>query len=320
MKRPGICLAILLAGFWGKVAQAQTTSGNEQLLLSTGFEAAEGYSDQFTLVGQNGWVGEGTGGNGLVSDFIAGLGQQAFIGFSPPTDTNDFLNIWRPINFAPVSSTSGVVRFSVLMAFSDSTNGHRDDFRWSVYNTNGVRLLTIDFDNQTKQISFALDAGGFIPTGLKFETERVYELVIYLNFGGNLWAATLNGEVLANAELITTTGAALNLGDIDAVWSISNPGAAGDNFMVFDEYTIALKNTGRIPPTLRALGLKNGEFHFRFFGEPGVKYAIDVSDNFDGWFQLGEYVAPQNGIFDFQDDAALQFPRGFYRARVVSGP
>src|SRR4029079_12084691 len=36
------------------------------LLYQTGFDVSEGYDANLDLVGQNGWVGEGSGGNGIL--------------------------------------------------------------------------------------------------------------------------------------------------------------------------------------------------------------------------------------------------------------
>ena len=77
------------------------------------------------------------------------------------------------------------------MQIADSTNGQCDDFRWSVYNTNGARLFTLDFDNSSFRSRTDSTIAPFVPTGLKFDNEGFYDLAISMNFGGNLWSATL---------------------------------------------------------------------------------------------------------------------------------
>jgi len=44
-------------------------------IYSTGFEESEGYNPHFSLVGQQGWRGEGSGGNGLFSETNGFLGR-----------------------------------------------------------------------------------------------------------------------------------------------------------------------------------------------------------------------------------------------------
>ena len=72
-----------------------------QILYTTGFEASEGYDGSLPLGVQRNWLIEGSGGNGLVTNFFEGFGQQGFIGYTPPTNTAAATAIWTPINFNP---------------------------------------------------------------------------------------------------------------------------------------------------------------------------------------------------------------------------
>lgn len=150
---------------------AVVNGSNPTIIYSTDFEAAQSYSQDFDLVGQNGWIGSGSGGNGLVTNFSPGLGQQAYVGFSPPNQGDDVLSVWRPITLAPVPTSTPIVKFSVLMEIIDSTNGEYDDFYWSVYNAQGHRFFTLDFDNFDTGIYYSLDdTNGFSNTGKMFAT------------------------------------------------------------------------------------------------------------------------------------------------------
>ena len=156
------------------------------------------------------------------------------------------LNVWRPVNFDPIASSDPIIRFSVSMSIIDSTNREYDCFRWSVYNSDGGRLFSLDFDNDTTVISYALeDSTNFISTGLKFTNSILYDLVISMNFANNSWSATLDDRTLASAQAITTRGSPLTLGDVDAVWAFKNPDAPGNNYLVFDNYQLVAQNTGR---------------------------------------------------------------------------
>ena len=294
----------------------------QQTLYSTGFEHEEDYLPDLTLTGQNGWVGYGA--DGIVTNFFAGLGQQAYIGYLPPPgETNDFYSVFRPINFTP-SGTNQMVRFSVLMQIVDSssTNGPWDDFRWSVYNTNGNRFFSLDFDNASLQVSYVLDDGkGFIPANTSFDTQGTYDLTMELNFSRNLWTATLNDVVIVNAKPITTIGSPLNLGDIDAVWAVRDPVRPGDNFMLFDNYRITVEASPSIPSRLEALGMSAaGSFQLRFYGEPGLVYRIETSSDFIAWDPLVTITAPAEGVLDLQDSSASGSARKFYRARQGQSP
>jgi hypothetical protein len=252
----------------------------------------------------------------VVLDFIPGAGQSAYIGFAPPGAT-EFNNVWRPVNLAPVPTNLSVVTFSVTMMVADSSNGRRDDFRWSIYNTNGSRLFSLDFDNSTEGINFGLDDGaGFTATGFQFTRGAVHELAITMNFPRNRWQASLNGTVLNSPLPITTTNAALNLGDIDAVWAIRTPGSAGDNYLVFDNYQIAGEPRVATPTLLSATRQGDGQLRIQVQAEQATRNAIEVSTNLTQWTAVVTNSA-LDGLFDVLDGAPLTLPRRFYRVRLA---
>src|SRR6266571_3882980 len=240
-----VVLHLFLAAFFllqfASVAQVSN-------IYSTGFELSEGFDIRYTVMGQGGWTGSDTNGNGngIVRDYFANTNsqqqpfgrQQAYLGLFPLTDTNGTLNVWRPLNCDPDAAALPVVTFSVTMSIYDSfTVTNRDCFRWSIYNTNngGERLFSLDFDNATTEINYELDDERFVFTGALFENGGpagdAYELVVIMNFAENLWSAWLNDVQIVDREEMTTKGLALNLGDIDAVWVNAVRGRPGDNFM-----------------------------------------------------------------------------------------
>lgn len=288
-------------------------------IYHTGFEYGEGYRSGYTLIGQNGWVGSGSGGNGIVTNYFPGAGQQAYVGAFGPSQTEEFFSVWRPVDFAPINPALPMLTFSVRMQIEASTTGlSRDDFRWSVYNTNGARLFSIDFDTSTLSINYLLDdGGGFKPTGYTFEAGGDYDLVIAMNFLRNRWSAWLNDTLIATAQPITASGAALNLGDIDAVWAIRDPAKPGDNYMVFDDYQVTADSAPVFRPTLQVMGvLPNRGFTVRLIGEPAQNYAIDASTDMITWTPIKTNAAP-DGVFDLVDVESHLFDRQFYRARLV---
>ena len=138
-----------------------------------------------------------------------------------------------------------------------------------------------------------------------------------MNFAHNLWTALLNDEVIVNAQPITTAGSALNLGDVDAVWALRDPKKPGDNYLLFDNYTITQQSGSSIPPRLEATGsTKPGTpFGLRLYGEPGLAYQVEGSEDYKTWAPVLTFTAPQGGILEFQDAAAPAHSRRFYRAR-----
>lgn len=279
------------------------------VIYQTSFESSQGYHTNADLVQQQGWVGLGSGGNGIVSGFFAGKGQQAYIGFTPPLagDTNLFV-------FQPISKNLPQVQFSVTMAIIDSTTTNRDDFYWSVYNQQGRQLFTLDFDNNDLDLYYFLDNNrGRTWSGLNFTNGSAYLLKMSLDFTNNRWSATLGGALVATNQPITTLGAAPNFGDIDAAWIVYDANAPGDNFMVFDDYQI----TATLPqPQLRVLGMLNGSPTLRLTGQAGLYFALEASTNLLNWGVLNTNITT-GGSFDYVDSAAAVQLRRFYRARWV---
>jgi hypothetical protein len=317
----GLIAAVMLISGPGSL---RASAPNQTVLYSTGFEAAEGFDNRLTLAGQNGWIAYGTGGNGLVTNAFEGEGQQAFVGYAPPQSTNDILNVWRPVVYLPDANRTTQVQFTVWMAIVDSTNRFYDDFRWSAYNTNSQRLFTLDFDNNSLLISYALDDGaGFVSTGIQYTNNTLYGLTINMDFTKNTWNATLNDQLVVAAKPITTATAPLNLGDVDAVWAIRDPGHPGNNYMVFDNYTLATVSDGSLPSAgsvrLEAVGrLPDGRFVMRLTGQPNQSITIEASNDFLNWFALKTAATGSDGSLDFVDVTAGPFEQRYYRARQSS--
>jgi hypothetical protein len=204
------------------------------------------------------------------------------------------------------------------MAIIDSSEERFDDFRWSVYNIAGDRLLSLAFNNENLAISYGLDdEAGLIWTGHLFTNEVVMDLAMTLDFAENQWSATVGGTMVTTNLPITTSGSPLTLGDIDAVW-VHLPEGGGDNWMVFDNYLVTAEPVGTPPepPELASLGLGDGSFLLRVTGEAGRDYAIDASTNLTDWLPLRTNTA-NGGTFDFVDTGAGEIPNRFYRARWI---
>jgi hypothetical protein len=314
-----LLLALATAGLLAAAPdRSAEAAASPTVLYYTGFEAAEGYDASKSLRGQKGWLGEGSGGNGVVTNFFEGQGQQAFVGYAPPAPKDDVLSLWRPFNAPAPAPERPVWKFSVWMQIVDSTNGQYDDFRWSAYNTEGRRLFTLDFDNAATEINFLLDDDkGFRSTGFTFSTEVIYLLEIWMNFARNNWQAVMNGQVVVDAQPITTTGAKLDLSDIGAVWALRTKGQPGDNYLLFDDYQLTLEPTDHIPATIELAGLnQQGEFELYLHAERNRTFALDVSADLKDWVPLATNRLAE-GYWFFTDTTAPGYPISFYRAREV---
>ena len=289
-------------------------------IFFTAFEPGQGYTTASNLVGQAGWMGEGSGGNGIVNEFITGQGQQAYIGYSAPAVGDDQLVAWQPLNFSPLAARLPVVKFSVLISIVDSTtnNNQFDNFRWSVYNTQVDRLFSLDFNNYYTNINYLLDGTNtLVATGISFASGANYTLFVTMNFASNRWSATLNNALLATNQPITTTGAALDLGDVDAVWLVYDTNAPGDNFMLFDNYHVTAEALPVPPAQMEFLRRTvEGWALLRVFGLDGSRWAVEGTTNLLNWSALRTNVV--SGIsFDVVDTTAAGLKQRYYRARLV---
>ena len=288
-------------------------------IYSTEFEASEGYDFNYTLAGQNQWTGSGSGGNGLVDGFFSGLGQQAFIGYTPPAAGDDALHVWQPLYYDPQSSNTPVVVFSTVLAIYDSTNGLYDDFYWSFYNSQNDRLFSVDFDNNDLNIYYALDGTNalFVPTGWTISDGVEYELTITADFAANTWDADIGGTMIITNQPITTANAELTLGFVAATWSVRTPGSPGDNYMVFDNYQVTAEATPPPQPQLEVTaGVQNGATSLQVAGPNDYTFALEVSSNLMDWTALDTNKVT-NGYADFYDPDAAVHPVRFYRVRWV---
>jgi hypothetical protein len=287
----------------------------------TQFEVGEGYRTNLDLVGQNSWAGNGSGGNGIVSDFFPGQGQQAYVGFSPPGGTDDQLVVWPTNQFNPVAIGLPLVKFTVQMQIADSSNGDYDFFQWRVYNRQGKRLFIVDFDNYLTSINYRLDGtNGYVDTGIFFAPDMTYTLLITMNFASNRWSAALDNTLIVTNLPITTTNATLSYGDVDAVWLLYATNAPGDNYLLFDNYRVTAESLAVVPvppAQLEFLG-RTGEGWalLQIFAQNGSRWSLDATTNFVNWTALKTNTI-SDSYLDYVDMTAAPFTRRFYRARLV---
>jgi hypothetical protein len=294
-----------------------TALGQARTVYYSSFEPGQDYDAEFTLIDQDAWQGEGTGGNGLVEDNFESLGQQGYIGYWPPEEDGEtFTSLWRPVEGIDPEETK--VTFTVLMMITASTNDQRDDFRWAVYNKNEQRLVTLDFDNETRNINYALDDNIFLPTGYNFENEALYELKFVMDFAANNWSAYIGDEVLLDSKTLTTTGASLTFGDLGPLWVYGKPETPGNNYMVFDEYKLTVETSAqpvKIPPTLAWTGwTDDGRAILQLGGDATTDYTVEVSGDLKTWTPL-QTSQPGDTWKEIADAEAPNYEQRFYRAR-----
>ncbi|MFT5105082.1 MAG: subtilisin-like proprotein convertase family protein [Pseudoalteromonas tetraodonis] len=297
-------------GVSGNVVLTISPSSVETSIYQTGFELSEGFQAGLPLAGQGSWEGQGSGGNGIVNEFFPGEGQQAFVGFNPPTPGEEVQFVWRAVNHTPDLATQPMVTCSVDMAIIDSTNFEYDDFEWVAFNSNVDRLFTLNFDNTNLSIFYQLDDGVFVDTGFGFENGTKYELIITMDFAENHWGATLDGVAIVEDKAITTQGSLLDLADVDAAWKIRN-GAPGDNYLLLDNFSLVAKSDPAPSILSQPTSLSVEEGGAVFFG----LVASGQGDLSYQWFKDGVTLPGANAAF-FQLISAQPSDAGNYSVMV----
>jgi len=214
-------------------------------LYYTGFETSQGFTagPAFagpTLIGQSGWAGTGSGGNGILVGADGLSGQQAYVGSTPPTVPGDTgVTVEHPVNYTAVGSQEPIVTFQTTMVINDSTNGSYDDFLWRLSDSKGHTLFSLDFANADLRVYYYLSNSVVrVPTGLEFANNTPMKLVVTMDYTTNKWSATLNGSTLVQNKPITNNNEVLDFGNMAAIWQVDDAAQPGDNYMVFDDYSV----------------------------------------------------------------------------------
>ena len=313
-------IVVAVWSLWPTMARAEA-----DVLYSTSFEFSEGFDSAYELPWQGGWVGDpyydsidAINSSGIISNATTPPFQEAYVGFFAPNPARSFVNVWRPVNHVPTNKP--IVQFEALMTITASsiTSPNADNFRWSVYNIDGQRLFTVDFDNYFTDVSYLLD--GESPTSIvttqRFTNDVPFLFSLAMDFELNSWSAAIDGITFIYNQPITTAGASLTLGDVDAVWAIYDPDNPGDNFMAFDDYRLTAIPASATASRLELLSMDGTATALRLHGPSGYRYAIETSTNMVNWIPLRTNVT-SDGSFDFVHLGAEASLLRMYRARFV---
>jgi C1A family cysteine protease len=235
------------SGASGTIVLSGALVVDPDVLYETDFETFSSGSTTITSV--DGWVGinAGAGAHGIITALDS---RAAYLGFNPPSSGSSVF-LYRPVNFQPVAQGRPIVTFSVEFSITDSTsaNGQYDDFGFSIYNRSGQLLATIRLDNSNLRIYYNNGAASDVDTGRQFSNATRHRLTFTANFASNLWSATFNGTALFTSIPLNTVGRTLDLGDVDILWRLKNANAPGDNYIIFDNYSLSA-NAVPVAPTI----------------------------------------------------------------------
>ncbi len=311
-------------------ASIVTLRAGEIELFYTDFEHHPNGDDM--LVGIDNWIGNsvGTGSHGIDDGLIPALGKVAFIGFSQPSAT--FVSVMRRVDFNPLANAAPKVRFECFLGIEDSTNGMRDSFFITVRNIAGQALANLRFINsnasQTLSVARLNGAGQQFPTTTTLFRGQLYFFSAIIDFAGNRWSTYLDGIPIFTDEVFHGGARSLDLGSVAAEWQLGTQLTAnyGNNFMIFDEWTITAIEAGTVPFVIdRIERAPSGMRKITWIAEPRFSYQLEYSNNLVLWkndlpgsFVPGVSVRTE---LTFEDTSVFEegIPR-YYRVRRVFQP
>lgn len=228
-------------------AFGQTQDGHGAIIFKADFEPAEGYLANSALAGKDNWVAAPNTfaypGHGVVPDAFTsrgrpGLGQQAYVGKSL-SGGGQANSVYQPIFYDPEPDT--IVRIKSLFSVVDSTNRAKDAFAFDIYNSDGVFLLEVLFDNSDRSIYYATAANTtYVSARRTFVNGQVYAFEVAIDFASNQWSLSIDGQTLVSGIALTggVNPPARTLGTFDAAWYVTSTSRPGNNYLLFDQVVI----------------------------------------------------------------------------------
>jgi hypothetical protein len=258
-------------------------------LYYTDFENFTAGDDHW--VGTDGWLGTSTnmGVHGIDSNALPTLGKTAFLGYNRPAGS--FVTVLRPFNFNPVATNRPIVEFETLMGVQDSTNGHRDSFFFSFYNSSLSFLAAIRFSNE--ELTFGIwraDGSNQYNTGIGYTTNELHLLYARIDFSLNRWSAELDNLPLFTNAVFTVKTNALNLGYTAAEWQLSstNPANHGDNWLLVGDWSVRALPKGEEPFVTKAVAPDaSARPSIAWKGDKGFDYQVEYQSHTSQLWQTG---------------------------------
>lgn len=278
------------------IAAAVTCAGNatEERISLYQTDFADFPPGDGQLVGHDGWSSTHPEEqvHGVIESFLGQENQAATLGLFIPVTDDDIISVFRPITYDPVESETPAIEFSSTVSIVDSIETEFfDSFYISVFNTNDDLLGSVVFDNTEENFGIWRSNGlEFFDTGVSFEHEVLYQLQIRINFAKNTWTATLDGMELFTDSQFSSSDAHRDLGDFSAEWEIADVLNPGDNWMMFDDWTVnAITTDLPVDPSPQSFLVTkitrrpNGSTAISWAAEPDARYQVLSSANLDQW-------------------------------------
>jgi len=294
------------------------------------------YSTDFSEfpVGDNLWAGTGgwlsndvtSGAQGIIANPVGDLPipKAGYIGFDRPS--NRFTAVYRNFNHDPVASGLPIINFESLLGVQDSTNGFRDRFHLSFYNSAGDFLAGITFDNTTGFIR--RDNGSAVTsTGIKFLVgdpilglAALQILDVRIDLVKNVWSAEIDGIPLFSGVPFTATGKSRTLGAVAAEWEVaaSSTASAGNNWLLVADWLVAALPAE--PFAITSFQRSLDQATLTWPGHAKFEYQVFHSNNLVDWLGTlpnSTFRPNSDGPLSFIDNGPVQPAQRFYQIRRI---
>lgn len=353
-------LRFLYSSIAGLLLPAATLSAGD--IYYTGFDSPFIVGDD-KIAGTDGWTAPASntglklsGVDAETDHLVSGLGNAAFIGgnatvLSPSVSAT--VNVRK--TFTPTLTASDaaqeVVLFQVLFGIKDSTAAglltRRDNFEFAFYNSSGVLIGFIQFDNSTLDLQTQAPAQKIwrstyttsltkLDTGSTFYYDVMQHLQVRINLRTNRWTASLDGLDIFSDQPFYTGSNPRNIGTIAVQMQVVNSAvystfpmfqtgrAPGDNYMLFDDF--ALRADPVPAPVIYTLTHPaGGNSQLTWSTEALYKYQVQYTDDLtQAWkSDLPNSLVTANTTGEssaFTDTTASDKSRRYYRIQRTAPP
>ena len=280
------------------------------VLYSTDFSSFPVGDDQ--LVGHDGWDGNsiGQGVHGVGENLVSGLGKSGWIGYGLPR--TNLVKIYRSMAGASNSPPSRI-SFAALIGISSSISGGDDIFNVSFHNTGGVFLASMKFNTSLNDFGIWTDNGVTKTfTGSFFTLDQIHTLSIEIDLQTNGWSGYLDGATVFQNSRFTASSAARNAGSFALEWQIANMQDPGDNWLLFDNLSVAAPDL-RIKSVQR---LDDGSVRLEWTVPKAATNQVQISSDCLSWSNLPGALLPARPAgttLNYLDQTAASPPHRFYR-------
>lgn len=259
-----------------------------EILYETDFDSFPVGPNEWTSAPEWASNDNSSGAQAIDDDVLPALLNTASLGFARPAAT--FTTVTLNLGFDPVETGNPILEIDTLVGIEDSTNGRRDDFFLTCYDSSGNRLASIRFDNEdpaATDTQFGIwreDSSTQFDTLVDFIPGELFNLFVTINLENNSWSADLGGIPLFDQAEFTDRTGPPNLGFLAFEWDLASPTTLGhgDNFLLVAD--LIVRNVTEAPtPVVSASSNPDGKLSLSWETAVGWTDQVQFSTDLISW-------------------------------------